>query len=135
MGIFADRIKQARGLFTAWWILSHQRQYVIDKIKAPLLKAITILASRYPEPAKEYTSAKNTHNLLDIQKEFFDHEDNAGRDALFRAIWRIFIIEYEHDTYYRNRIDWVIEKIVNMSNNGTWQQRAKIKKNWKDSRL
>ena len=105
---------------------------MIDKIKAPLRKAITILASRYPEPTKERTSAKNTHNLLDIQKEFFECENNPGRDALFRAIWRIFIIEYEHDTYYRNRIDWVIEKIVKMYNNGTWQHREKIKRNWKE---
>ena len=84
---------------------------MIDKIKKPLMKAITILATRYPEPTRDHTFVPNTHRLLDIQDKFFNHENNPGRDALFRAIWRVFIVEYEHDPYYRHRIDWVIEEI------------------------
>ena len=102
-----------------WWMLFSRRQYVIDKIKRPLVNAITILASRYPEPTKDHTSLARTHILLDIQDKFFKHEDNPSRDALFRALWRMFIVEYEHDPYYRYRIDWVIEELR--------------KSNWEDS--
>jgi hypothetical protein len=134
MGKFADKIAQAQGLYITWWTLSYKRKYVIDKIKAPLLKAITVLASRYPEPTKTRTTAKNTHNLLDIQKRFFEYENNSGRDALLRAIWRIFIIEYEHDKYYRHRIDWIIEEIVKMVNDGVWESREPQKplRNWRE---
>ena len=89
-----------------------RRSYVAEKIKKPLLKAITILATRYPEPTRDNTAVSNTHRLLDIRDKFFRHEENLGRDALFRAIWRVLIVEYEHDTYYRHRIDWVLGEIA-----------------------
>lgn len=95
-----------------WWMLYHKRWYVIDKIKKPLMKAITILASRYPEPTKDHTQLPRTHILIDIQDRFFELENNPGRDALFRAMWKMFIIEYEHDPYYQRRIDWIVEEIT-----------------------
>ncbi|KKN72892.1 hypothetical protein LCGC14_0405960 [marine sediment metagenome] len=98
--------------WVSWWMLFHKRQYVIDKIKKPLMKAIVTLAMRYPEATKDHTLLPKTHILIDIQNKFFEYENNKGRDALFRAMWRMFIIEYEHDGYYRDRIDWVIEEIV-----------------------
>lgn len=82
---------------------------MIDKIKKPLKKAIAILAMRYPEPTKEHTLLPNTHLLIDIRDKFFEHQ--VSNEMLFRAIWRMFIVEYEHDPYYRYRIDWVIEEI------------------------
>ena len=111
-------------------MLFKNRQYVIDEIKTPLMKAIVELskcgsrlgmlialiqiiriAKKYPQPTKDHTLLPRTHILIDIQDKFFEHEDNPGRDALFRAIWRMFIVEYEHDPYYRARIDWVINEI------------------------
>ena len=113
-----------------WWMLFEKRQYVIHKIKKPLMGAIINLsertswlgmlialiqivriARRYPEPTKENTSLPRTHILIDVRDWFFEHEDNPGRDALFRAMWRMFIIEYEHDGYYTPRIDGITEEM------------------------
>ncbi len=107
---------------------------MIDKIKKPLLKAITILATRFPEPTRELTNAPNTHRFLEIKDKFFEFEDNKGRNALFRAIWKIFIWVYEHDKYYRHRIDWVIEQIIELNNQGFWQPREprKPSRHWKE---
>ena len=88
------------------------RQYVIEKIKKPMMDTIVKLATRYPPPLRDTVEFTNTHILLDIRDEFFECEDNPRRKALFEAIWKIFIIEYEHDPYYRHRIDWVLEKIA-----------------------
>jgi len=69
------------------------------------------ISSGYPKPTKENTTFHNTHILLDIWEQFFKFEDNPGREHVFEAISRIFIDEYEHDPYYRYRIDWFLEQI------------------------
>ncbi len=114
-------------------MLYQKRKYVMDKIKAPLMKAITILAQRYPEPTKERTREPNTHMLIDIQGKFFECENNPGRDALFRAMWRMLIIEYEHDPYYRDRLDWIVEKLVEAVKSGKWKSGRRPKKCWNES--
>jgi len=34
------------------------------------------------------------------------------REELFRAEWKYFIAEYEHDTHYRFLFDWLLEEIA-----------------------
>ena len=104
--------KRIPQLLYRWMLLGPKRQYVIDKIKKPLVKAITTLAFRYPEPTMENTTKPNTSILLKIRDKFFEYEDNQGRVALFRALWRMFIVEYEHDPYYQYRIDWMLEEVI-----------------------
>ena len=105
-------------------MLRDMREYVIDKVKKPIKKAITILANRYPEPTRENTLNPNTHILLDIEDKFFQHETLLGRREMFRAIFKIFIAEYEHDPYYRSRINWVIEELVEATMDGKWLPRG-----------
>ena len=105
-------------------MLRDLRGYVIDKVKKPIKKAITILANRYPQPTKENTLNPNTHILLDIQDRFFQHETLPERKEMFRAIFKLFIAEYEHDPYYRSRINWVIEELVEATMDGKWLPRG-----------
>lgn len=99
------------------------RQYIIDKVKKPLQKAITVLSLRFPEPTRENILYPNSHLLLDARDKFFEYECNKGKKALFQAIWKIFIDEYEHDPYYRYRIDWIIEEMVEAVISGKWKPR------------
>jgi hypothetical protein len=114
----------------------------MEKIKKPMLKAIMILAGRYPEPTRENTIHHNTRILLDIQDKFFKYENNPyiakpksggapflGREDLFRAAFKILIVEYEHDPYYQYRFDWILEEI----NKSDWEPR-KIRREqcWKE---
>ena len=114
-------------------LLSHQmlrgemRGYIIDKVKKPLMKAITVLANRYPEPTRDNCINPNSLLLLDIQDKFFEYETNFGRIGLFKAIFRIFIGEYEHDPYYRARINWFFEEIVELTMNGKWAPRGMMR--------
>lgn len=87
------------------------RGYIINKVKKPLMKAIITLANKYPEPTRENCLHPNTHILFDIRDKFFELENNSGRKALFEAIWRMFIAEYEHDGYYRFRSNWIYEEM------------------------
>lgn len=100
-------------MFIKEMILSPEfRRYVVEKIKNPLLKDIIALALKYPEPEKGNTMNLNTHRLIDIRDKFLKYEGHPARKELFEAIWQMFIVEYEHDIYYRYRIDWVLEEIA-----------------------
>jgi hypothetical protein len=102
------------------WMLKEKRGYVIEKIKAPLLMAIVKYCKRYPEPTRENTTRHNTHILLNIRDKFFSYETNRGRRELFEAAWRMLIAEYEHDRYYGDLFDWLIEEI----SKSDWKPRA-----------
>lgn len=117
--------------FIYWrMLMSPTRQYVIEKVKAPMLKAICILAKRYPEPTRENCINPNTQRLLDIRDKFFKCERNLGRDALFRAIWQMFIVEYEHDPYYRQRIN----RVKRWMDESDWDDSEQPQECWKEKR-
>ena len=94
-------------------MLKEKRYYVINKIKAPLQKVIEMMGSRIPEPTHENVLHPNAHLLIDIRDEFFGYENNRSKGGMERAAFNLFIAEYEHDPYYRDRFDWVIDKIIN----------------------
>ena len=106
------------------WMLRDNRQYVIDKVKAPLMKALIILAGRYPEPTFENTTHPNDHVWLRVWDRFFQMEDNPGRDALFKAIRKVTICEPAHDPYYRDRIQVILELWLEEVLKGNWKPRS-----------
>ena len=93
-------------------MLHHQRQFIIDKVKAPLLKAIITLARRYPEPTKENLIFRNSHIRLEIKDYFFKHFNNDGRKLLLEAAFRILIDECEHDGFYEFIHDTYIVELL-----------------------
>jgi len=122
------------------WILQYHRQYVIEDIKAPMLDAIVALSGetgffrklrlifaiiklikRFPEPTKENCVFPNSRRLIEIRDKFFELEGEASRVPIYRAIWKLLIVEYEHDGDKRHRIDWILEQIQQ----GKWETRAK----------
>ncbi len=100
------------------------RQYFIDKVKAPLRKVIILIAKRIPNVTKENTRYRNTYTLIDIFDRFFEHERNAGREGMFRAVFKIFLFEIEHDVYYRDRFNWFLEEIIKVILRGEWEERT-----------
>ena len=99
-------------------ILQNRRGYFIDKVKAPLVKALIILANRYPEPTKKNTQKHNTHVMLDIWDEFFKY--NEVKNDMFHAIKKVVADEYEHDDVYETRMTWFLEKLVEKYLSGEW---------------
>lgn len=87
------------------------RNWVINKIKKPLMDMLVTIASKLPEPTLSNITKHNTHVLLALRDEFFKHEQNPQREALFKAVFKLFILEMEHDWYYEQRICWLLEQI------------------------
>lgn len=135
-------------------ILSYKRSFFICHVKNPLrlsiikltsgklswigaiiaLVKIVTLIRKFPEPTHKNVQHPNTHVLIDLWDLFFKYEDLPCRDFLFRAIRKLFLCEYEHDDYYRNRIDWFIEKLVEKHLNKEWVPRKPWKPtgNWNE---
>lgn len=104
-------------------------KYIIKQVKKPLMKAITVLAQKYPEPTRENCIQRNSQILFDIRDKFFKYEDNYNRKALFEAAFKLLIAEYEHDPYYRFRFDWMLEEIAESD----WKPRSRIPMaNWNE---
>jgi len=99
---------------------SNLRDFVIKQVKAPLETAIIMAASLLPDPTKENTYHPNTHRLIELEELFFSYDTNPSKRRLLKAVWKLLIIENEHDPYYRDRFNWGVEKIVN----GEWKPRS-----------
>jgi len=90
---------------------SDQRDYFIERVNAPLAKAIVILGGRYPEPTKENLLHPNSQRLLEWWIEFNQVWNLPKRLKLLTdALWRVLINKYEHSPNWRNLLDWVFMK-------------------------
>ena len=102
-------------------ILVNRRKYYVDNVKAPLLMAVIIYGYRYPEPTREKCKNPDSLVLLDIWDEFFEYEDNPGRDRFFKALRRISIGELEANDYYSQRLTWFLMQLVTAYMDGRWK--------------
>ena len=98
----------------------------------PLLSRVSIFLAlwdvvqtihRYPAPNHNNVVCPGSHALLDIWALFFKWENNPGREALFRAMRRVTVCEYEHDWYYRERMNWFCEQLFEAYLKGKWPKR------------
>jgi len=106
------------------WMLKEHRQFVIDKIKAPIMKALCILGNRLLEPTNDNTIIPNTHTLIRIWDKFLAMEDNPGRMPLFQALKKVTVSEQEHDIYYRDRMNVFGELWLEEVLKGNWKPRS-----------
>jgi hypothetical protein len=105
-------------------ILKEKRDYFIGQVKAPLMKAMVVLANRYPEPTLDNVDTQNDKVWVRVFDEFLSLEDNPGRFPLFKAIKKLFIGEAHHDPYYRDRIHVILELWLDEVLKGNWKPRS-----------
>jgi len=105
-------------------ILKDRRQYFIDKVKAPIIKALVTLAGRYPEPTLENVTYPNDKVWIRVWDKFFWLENNPGRLSLFQAIRKVMIGEPAHDPYYRDRMQVILEFWLDEVLEGNWKPRS-----------
>ncbi len=117
-----DLTKKQDKLPLSNWMLTYPfRGYVINKIKAPLMKVLIMVASRLPEVTKENTTYEGTHVLMDICDKFFSY--TSTREPMFRAAFKILLAEVEHDIFYRDVLHLFIEEIIKAILAGKWPAR------------
>ncbi len=99
---------------------AHSRNFYIEKVNAPLVKAITILANRYPEPTMENVLDPNCKELLRMRDQYLAWEGNVRVAELVKAFFRIGINKIEHSPNYRDRASVLVEMIKACN----WKPRA-----------
>ena len=100
------------------------REYVIKRVKDPLRRVLVMVANRIPEITKDNTRFKNTHTLIDIFDKFLELQHDDGRKDMFRAAFKIFLMEIEHDVYYRDRFGWFVEELIKAVLRGDFEERT-----------
>ena len=95
--------------FLKWQINSDEREYYIEKVNKPLIKAIVLLANRYPEPTMENLLHPNSQWLLKKLEKYLEYEGNPRIAEVVKALLRIVIAKLEHSPNYRDRISWWVE--------------------------
>ncbi len=84
--------------------------FMIEAIKAPLLKVACLIASKLPEPTIENTWHPNSHRMIERRDEFFEHCFlPEPRRTFIRMAINFVIIIYDFDSPWRMMIDWFIE--------------------------
>jgi len=101
-------------------INSNRRQFYIDKVNAPLLKAVTILGNRYPEPTAGNVLHPNSKRLVEILDKYIAFEGNSRVKQIVLAVARIVIDKLEHSPNYRDRISFFAEEL----RGGDWKPRS-----------
>src|SRR3990172_10548448 len=75
------------------------RQFVIDKVKYPLQKAIENesrrLIAKTGAVCKDNPQYENSGSLIDLKDWFMEMEDNAGRAPLFESAFNLIIAKLE----------------------------------------
>uniref|UniRef100_A0A6M3XUZ4 Uncharacterized protein n=1 Tax=viral metagenome TaxID=1070528 RepID=A0A6M3XUZ4_9ZZZZ len=91
-------------------ILRKRRQYFIEKVKAPLLRAIHILAKKYPEPTQENLVFNNSKILLGIKEDIKKYLHTRG-DLIDDGL-KVLVDEVEHDGFYEFLFDYLIIELL-----------------------
>lgn len=122
------------------------RNYVILKMKRPfrevieaskkfyqltnaLIRYSTMLRKRFGRTEDVILFQPNARTFLKYKKKFLEYEDNPARIALFKAAFDIFISEVEHDHYYEDRFEVILEWLIQDILDGKWKPREKMKPN------
>mgnify|MGYP001557762613 CR=1 FL=1 len=133
------------------------RGYIIKRVKDPLRKALEtgkafgqvirtmkIITERMPLMTKRNVLDQRTHNLMAIEKRFFEYNfdpnhpaqpEKSPRHDMLRAAWKLYKFEICHDEFYQGRHDFLIEQIVMMILTGEWVNRSPgnpLVKNWEE---
>jgi len=85
----------------------------MEKVNAPLLKAVTILGNRYPEPTLDNVFHPNSKRLIEIRNKYERFEGNWRIKGVVMAVLRILISKIEHSPNYRDRFSWFVEELIN----------------------
>jgi len=124
-----------RSMGVVEYMLRDKRQYIVEMFKWPMAKQLIKLAGKVRiEPMLENTYHPISHVLIDIRDEFFDLENNPGRDGPFRAAFKVLIAVVESDRYYRWRFQWLVEQLLEAIIDGKWKPRTELSgldKHWR----
>ena len=129
------RVAEAKKRLSTPYAGYEWQQRMINDVKAPAMEAFVLLLSpeagvtgklgallklrralkgfeQFPEPTKENTWNPNSHRLIELRDEFFQHcHLGGGRNRFLRLGINFLIIIYDYDPPYRMMIDWWAKKL------------------------
>lgn len=106
------------------FLLADKRDFITDKVKAPLMATIIRLVNLIKvKPTVQNCKHPNSKTFLRVLEKYFKSEANSGREPMEHAIAEGGVYEYEHDPYYRYRMDTLAEDWLTEVIEGNWKPR------------
>ena len=100
------------------------RHFVINLIKRPiektLIKSVRLFIRVFGRVMKQTTTKHNTHIILDLREEFFQHYINKSKMELMESAWELWAFVNEHDSHYEWLFNWLITRIAEEKAKGNW---------------
>jgi hypothetical protein len=109
---------------------AHHRQFYIDKVNGPLVKAISVFAKgaswlgmllslieivrdvrRYPDPTMANVLHPNSKLLLSVLEKYGSFEGNNRIAEVVKVLVKVIVVKLEHCPNYRDRISWWVEVV------------------------
>ena len=79
-----------------------------------VLPEVLRLCRKYPVPDYSNVIHDKSRRLIKLRDRFLNDKIAKGKKRFWKAIWDLIICEVDHDSFYGNRFDWLIEKISEM---------------------
>ena len=115
-GVFSEKGSGIENLIINRSLTGKGREFVINLVKAPIEKALVtsvkLFIKAFGRVTKENSRLHNTHVLLDLRDEFFQHYTNRSRLELLDCAWELLIFENEHDSHYEWLFNWLTKRIA-----------------------
>ena len=96
---------------------------LLAKSKDIFLKAIIAYARVFATPTKYNTQDFLTHAWIDVLGDL-NRYNKGTRENLFEAVAHIVPYEVSHDSFYRDRMQFVLERVVFKILDGEWEPRG-----------
>jgi len=100
------------GIKPFWNRKDWKTEIIHNSVKPLLINALSIISEALPEPTEENCERQNGKTLCRIRNEFFRRlQLSKTHTRVLRAILNFGIVMYEHDSPYRQMMDWCKEKL------------------------
>ena len=100
------------------------RGIIIRQIKWPIertiIRSIKLFIKVFGRVTKENSRLHNTHVLLDLREEFFQHYTNPSKMELMNSAWELLVFENEHDVHYEWLFNWLVTRVAEEKAKGNY---------------
>jgi hypothetical protein len=98
---------------------------ILDTIKSGLVAKLDVLTllnnvAPFPEIKPEDAPLPNTRALIRIRDRFLAHDKTESRRKAYKNLFDAVIYEHWRDQDYRERIEEIVEMILDEIEAGTW---------------
>ncbi|KKL08483.1 hypothetical protein LCGC14_2575420 [marine sediment metagenome] len=102
-------------------IIDDKFDYFVKKVKLPTMLTIVQLGKLWPKPKWNNLDQPSSQILLEAMEQYVKFERIEGiRKDMMMTAFRVIIAVYDHDSFYRHRLRWLIKLLTTATSTVRW---------------